>query len=292
MPIVEVGIALAFAAMLCWGVGDFLIQKSCRACGDWEALFVIEVLGVIIVAPFVIPRLPVFFQAGGGVLLLLGAICVVYFIAAILDFEALRVGKLAVVEPAWSIEIPASALLAFFILGERIDLGRIILVIFLMVGLFLVSIREKQKIKRFFVERGVILALLAGTFMGAANFFIGWGSRVTNPLFINFIASLFLAVVTGLYLIFTGRFGNIFYDFRSHINVLLPTGILDKTAWIAFAFSMTLAPITIAVALSESYIIIAVILGLIVNREKIEFHQKLGLGLAICSALILAAVTA
>jgi drug/metabolite transporter (DMT)-like permease len=288
MSIVDIGIGLAFAAMLCWGLGDFLIQKSCRACGDWEALFVVALLGALIVSPFAIPKLPAFWQAGGTALIILGVACIILFFAAILDFEALRVGKLAVVEPIWSIEIPASALLAFFILGERISWSQIVIIAFLIIGLFLVSVKEKQKIKRFFVERGVLLALLAGTLMGAANFFVGWGSRVSNPLVVNFVTDLFLILVTGAYLFFTGRIGRMVRDFRSHVSVLLPTGILDKAAWVAFAFSMTLAPIAVAVALSESYIIVAVILGLAINKEKLEGHQKFGLGLAVVSAIVLA----
>ena len=67
--------------------------------------------------------------------------------------------------------------------------------------------------------------------------------------------------------------------------------IADKAAWVAFAFAMSLAPIAVAVALSESYIIIAVILGLFVNKEKIQFHQKCGLVLAIFAAIFLAAIT-
>ena len=35
---ISVGIGLAFVAMLCWGFGDFLIQRSTRKVGDIEAL--------------------------------------------------------------------------------------------------------------------------------------------------------------------------------------------------------------------------------------------------------------
>ncbi len=45
---IEVGIGLAFVAMLCWGFGDFLIQRSARKLGDWETLFVITFFGVIV----------------------------------------------------------------------------------------------------------------------------------------------------------------------------------------------------------------------------------------------------
>ncbi len=53
MDYVGVGIGFAFAAMLCWGFGDFLIQRSCRAAGDWEALFVVGLIGAVIVSPFI-----------------------------------------------------------------------------------------------------------------------------------------------------------------------------------------------------------------------------------------------
>jgi drug/metabolite transporter (DMT)-like permease len=64
--------------------------------------------------------------------------------------------------------------------------------------------------------------------------------------------------------------------------------IFDNIAWIAFAFAMTLSPIGITTALSESYIIIAVLLGIFVSKEKLEQHQKIGLVVAVGSAVLLA----
>lgn len=54
---------------------------------------------------------------------------------------------------------------------------------------------------------------------------------------------------------------------------------------------MSLASIGVATALSESYIIITVILGLAVNHERLDAHQKIGLVLAIAAAVALAAIT-
>jgi drug/metabolite transporter (DMT)-like permease len=51
---------------------------------------------------------------------------------------------------------------------------------------------------------------------------------------------------------------------------------------------MTLAPIAISVALSESYIIIAVLLGMFVNKERLRKHQIFGMIVAIISAILLA----
>jgi len=287
----NVGIALAFVAMLCWGLGDFWIQRSTRKIGVLSSLFFITAFGVVVLLPFVYKDLPVILNADFETLAVIAALCLVLLIAAFLDFEALRVGKLAVVEPIWSFEVPVAAFLAFFILDEKITGLQTLLILMLLFGLVLVSVREKIKFRQAFLEKGTILAFLGALFMGASNFFMGWGARLSDPIMINFLADLFIAVFTGGLLLFTGRFKQTVRDMLDNKQMLLQMSIPDKVAWLAFAFAMSLAPIAIATALSESYIIVAVILGLAVNKEKIHPHQKAGLIIAVISAIILAATT-
>lgn len=142
------------------------------------------------------------------------------------------------------------------------------------------------------MEKGVLLALLGAVAMGSANFFYGWGARETDPLMVNFFINLFTTVATGIFLLANGKMRKTLRDAVATRGTILPMAILDNTAWVAFAFAMSLAPIGVVVALSESYIIIAVILGLLINRERIQFHQKVGLLLAIIAAISLAAITA
>ena len=291
MDIVHIGIALAFVAMLCWGMGDFFIQKSVRKIGDWEALFFCTLFGALVLSPFVYKNLPKLFTGSPEIIIILAILCLVLFIAAIFDFKALKVGKLVAVETTWSFEVPVSALLAFLILKEQINLFQIILIVLLLSGLVLVSLQNKIELRKIIFEKGVKLAFFAAILMGGANFLMGWSSRLSDPITANFISDLFIAVVTGIYLLVKGKFWRAWKDFRSNKKVLLQMSILDKVAWVAFAFAMTLAPIGVVVALSESYIIIAVILGLAVNKEKIKSHQKLGLILSIASAIILASIT-
>lgn len=100
-----------------------------------------------------------------------------------------------------------------------------------------------------------------------------------------------MAVGSGLFLLARGKLFQFFRDFNRTRTLMFPMLISDNAAWVAFAFAMTLAPIGIAVALSESYIIIAVILGLALNHERLERHQKVGLLVAIAAAITLAALT-
>lgn len=283
------GIGLAFVAMLCWGIGDFWIQRSTRKVGDLGALFFCTAFGAVVLLPFVYKDIPALFAESPQTLVVLGVLCVSLLIAAILDFEALRVGKLAVVEPIWSFEVPVAGLLAFFILNERIGALQILLIVTLLVSLAFVSLKKQFAWEHLLLERGTILAFLAAVLMGGANFFMGWFSRLNDPLMGNFLTDVFIAVVTGVLILMSGRTRRFLTDVRANCALLLQMSVADKAAWVAFAFAMVLAPISIAVALSESYIIIAVILGLAVGRERLEEHQKVGLIVAVLAAITLAA---
>lgn len=290
METYTIGIGLAFVAMLCWGFGDFLIQRSTRKIGNWETLFIICGFGALILLPFVWKNIPALVTGDSQTLLILFLGAIVLFIAALLDFEALKRGKLAVVEPIWSLEIPAATVLAFLILGERFSLKEMIIIILLIIGLMLVSLKEQYSVKKFFIEKGVILAFFAAFVMGGANFFVGWGARVSDPLMVNFVFNVFITIVTGIYLIKKNKLAKTFRDLSDFRGFILPMAISDNVAWIAFAFSMSLAPIAIAVSLSESYIIVAVLLGLFINKEILQAHQKFGLIIAVISAVVLASV--
>lgn len=269
------------------GFGDFLIQRSTRKFGDWEPLFLISLFGAVVLLPFVWTRIYDLFAEKGAPLAILFIASAVLFIAALLEFESLRRGKLSVVEPIWSFEVPAAAFLAYLLLGESISFVQVVIIVSLIVCLILLGLRHKNIRSSMFLEKGAMVALISAIFMGAANFFMGWGGRVTDPLMVNFFSDVFIAVISGVALLLRGRLIATFRDLRHNLKLLLPMAISDKVAWIAFVFSMTLAPIAIATAFSESYIIIAVLLGLVVNREKLHSHQKFGLIGAIIMAVAL-----
>ncbi len=102
---ITIGIILAFIAMVSWGFGDFFIQKSTIKIGDWETLFFISIIGVIIVTPFIWSSVPALFANLPDLLLLL-VVSVLLLAAALFDFESLRQGKIAIIEPIYALEIP------------------------------------------------------------------------------------------------------------------------------------------------------------------------------------------
>jgi drug/metabolite transporter (DMT)-like permease len=284
----ELGILLAFAALICWGVGDFLVQRSSRRFGDWETLFFISLFATLAIFPFIYSDLPGLFSNENYWILII--VSVIMFIASMLDFEALKQGKLAIMDPVFALEVPVTALLAYFVLGESLSLAEIILISSIVVGLVMVSIKTTNFKAKHLMEKGVFLAITTAFFMGLGNFFVGFSSRLTNPLLTMWVLHAFALIISFFYLLSQKKLGKAFLDVEEHEGLVVSLAIIDNGAWVFYAFAASLAPIAIVVAISESYIGLAVILGLVFNNEKLHPWQEVGLVLAMVSAISLAAV--
>ncbi|MBS3051572.1 MAG: DMT family transporter [Candidatus Aenigmarchaeota archaeon] len=283
----EIGVLFALGALIGWGFGDFLIQRSVRKLGDWEPLLIITAFGAVALTPFVYGEIHSLVLASDySFLVLLGASFVI-FLTAIIDFEALRIGKIAVVEPVYSLEVPVSALLAFVVIGEVLEPLHTALVVTLMIGILMVSMRSRHFSRRVWLEKGAALAAL---FQGTTNFMVGIASRETSFLITNWFMSLFIALVCAFYIIMHKRTHKLVQHLNENKRLLVTVSIFDNIAWIFFAAALTLTPIAIAVGISESYIALAALLGIIVNKEKLLTHQKFGLLLALLGAVTLAIV--
>jgi len=272
-------------AVVSWGVGDFLIQRSARKLGDWEALFFITAFAALVLLPFVLQDLTLLSAQN---LLILTGTSVVILAAALLDFDALRVGKISVIEPIYALEVPVTIVLAALFLGEVLTLEQLVLIVVLLAGIFLVSNKHLGRMHMRTLERGVLIAFLATMGMGLSNFLFGFSARETSPLMINWFTSTFMALCTLAFLVYKGRAAAIVTDLYRNGRLILGVCIADNTAWVAYSTSTLYMPIGLATGLSESYIALAAILGLLYNGERLRMHQKLGLVVSVCAAIVLA----
>ncbi|MFA5048134.1 MAG: EamA family transporter [Patescibacteria group bacterium] len=284
------GLLFAFIALLCWGLGDFLIQKGARRFGSWLTLFYITALMSIILLPFVYKELFALCSSL-NVLIVLLIVSVVVLLANIFDFQGLKLGKMSVVEPIYSFELPITAILAALIIGEYLNFFQTLLIFSLFVGIILLSIKSFNQIKKIKLEKGILYALLATLCMGVVNFVFGFGARHTSPLLINWFTGFFMFICCLIFLIKQGRLKEMVLDFKKNKKLIFGVSIVDNLAWIAFAFSTLYIPIAIATGISESYIALAAGLGLIFNKEKLKTHQFIGLAVAVLSVILLAYFT-
>lgn len=287
------GILFAFVALLGWGLADFLIEKSTRKIGDAASLFFICAIGSIILLPFVYkdigPLLSL--QMGSREFWVLIGAGVFALVASLFDFEALRIGKIAIIEPIYAIEIIGTLVLTGLIIGEWLTLGQTLLVLGVMGGVILVSLKSFTHLKHIRLERGIPYAFTAALFMAGENFLTAFGSRLTNPLLTNWVVDTLIAIIMLGYLLASKQSSQLVQDIRKYPKLIFGVSIVDTIGWVAFSYSAVYIPIGLAVGISEAYIVPAVLLGLFINKEKLRVHQLLGSAATITAAIILAYIS-
>jgi drug/metabolite transporter (DMT)-like permease len=287
------GLIFAFLALFSWGFGDFSIQKAVRSIGIWKSLFVIGIVGVVGIFPFILGELPTLATEPKNIGLLALAGLVVFF-TALFEFESLRRGKLAIVEPVLGLELPITVALSMFLWGEELSLPQLLLVGTTFIGVVLaVTIHHTHlHYHRRILERGVILAGVGAIGMGLFNFLVGVGSQETSPLMTIWFTNCVFTLLCLAYLSTTGQIRTLVADIRAHILTMFAVSILDNAAWVFFAFSVSFIPISIAITVSESYIALTVLLGVFVSHERLKYHQIVGVVIALASVLLLSGLTA
>lgn len=287
------GILFAVGALLTWGFGDFFIQRSTRRVGNWESLFYITAAGAIIIFPFIRSEIS-YVTHQPDALALLGVTAIITLFAALINLEALRRGKIAVVEPILGLELPMTVALSVALAKEHINGLAMFLIVIVFIGILLTVTTHRRHLTfhKTVFEKGVILAAVGAIVLALTNFLTGLSSRDTSPLFTIWFVHSFLAVISLIYLVALGRAKKILPNLLQFKRAVIPMAIFDNAAWIFYSYAVLFIPIAIAITISESYIALAAVLGLYFNRERLTAHQFIGVILSICGVILLSAITA
>jgi len=279
------GVTLSLIALVAWGVADFLIQRCARSVGSVKTMLFVGLGALVMFFPFVYDDLFSLTPSDFLLLLLTGAILTV---ASLFDFQALKEGKMAIAEPIVGLEMPLTVIFAILVAGERIDLVPALVIGLMFVGTMFIVTKRFSHIKgRHLLEKGVQLALFAAIGLAIANFMIGESSRETSPFLAIWWVGLVHALVCAALLFAKRRLRSVITDLKKHPWTVLGQSFVDNVAWIAFAGATVFIPISIVTAISSGYIAVAVLLGLIVTREKLRPHQLAGIAVVTAGIIYL-----
>lgn len=284
---IEASLIFAFLAMIFWGFGDFFIQRSSRKIGNVESLLFIGIIGLIGLLPLVWNDIPALFEWQN--ILLIGFLGVLTFVAGLLDFEALKEGKLSVIEVVLEIELPITILLGLVFFGESLSGIQWAIISLIFIGIVMMAIKEHHlKNPRLFLEKGVLIALVGSIGMGGINFLTAASSRQVSPIMAIWGPALVFSVLCFFVILKREGFGKTFSNLKKFKWLILGMGIFDTAAWTTYAFATYNEELAIITAITESYPALGLFLGLKFNKEKIGWHQYVGAVLAIIASIALA----
>jgi drug/metabolite transporter (DMT)-like permease len=284
--IIEASVVFVILAVLCWAIGDFSIQRSVRKIGNIEALAYSGIFGFIILIPFVWNDLGTLLNFSNlFVLVFLG---VLTFFAAIANFESLKRGKLSVVEVLLEIELPATVILGILFFEESLTLFQWVLISFIFVGIILIA-SKGMKLREIFkkAEKGAYLGIIAAIGMGLVNFFTAFSARQVSPIMAIWMPWIIYGLIS-LAIIWQreglNRFGRNGWKFRKIVFMMC---VFDTLAWLFYAFATAKGEVGVLTAITESYPVLTLFMGLWINKERISRKQYLGAAVTLVAAITL-----
>lgn len=288
------GVLLALVAMVGWGIGDFFIQRTIRKIGTVKTLMYIGLSGLVLLLPLAWNDIVPAFQSVSNVALLLLLLAIAMF-AALFNFEGFRLGKIAVIAPILGLELPIVVALSMVFRGERPGGLQGLLIAAIFIGLVLVI--SSQPLRDYLrnhgrLEKGAVWAGLGAVGLALSTFLTGVASQDISPSVTVWFVHGAVGVVSALILAAQGKLKGVRHDFKAFGPLIGIMALLDNIAWISFAFAATLIPISIATAISESYIALSAILGVRYNREKLIHHQGVGIIIVASAVIVLSYLTA
>lgn len=283
--------------MLGWGLGDFLIQKTIKQVGWLETMWWIYLGSFIFLLPFVLKNLMTITWLDFFLLAILG---LATFFSVVTHFKALAIGKLSVVEIILSFELPLTIILGVLFLSNQLFFYQIALIAMLFSGVALLAIDFERMRRRWFhflffwqkrrviLEKGIILAILTAILLALTNFFTAVGATRLDPILVIWLSWTLGGAVCLAYLGYQKKIKSTFKSGLKNWRLILLMVIVDIAAWLFFTYSLSNGEeLAVVAAITGSYVVIAMLLGLKFNKEKIRGWQYVGAIVAFSASLLI-----
>jgi drug/metabolite transporter (DMT)-like permease len=276
------GIGLALAASLCWGVGDFIAGTKSRVLPVLVVLICSQLVGLVwITGVAAIAQDPV----PGTREIVLGAASAVAGTAGLACFfRAIAIGKMSLVVPiaATAAVVPVIVGIAT---GDRPGALQVVGMVVALAGVVMASREPGEEGERGSLAAGVLLAALSAFFIGF--FFLAIdgasdGGAVWASL-VNRITSVMLLLVAAA--VARPKLSAA----RPHLPALAVAGSLDVSANLLFASASTKSLISLVSVAGSLYPVVTVLLARQLLHERVHRIQEAGVIAALGGVILIAA---
>jgi drug/metabolite transporter (DMT)-like permease len=276
------GIGLALAASLCWGLGDFIGGSKSRVLPVLVVLVCSQMVGLVWIGGVaLVAQDPV---PGGHEILLAALSAVAGTAGLVCFFRAIAIGKMSLVVPiaATAAVIPVVVGIAT---GDRPSALQLLGMAVALGGAVMASREPGEEGERGSLAAGVLLAALSAFFIGF--FFLAidgasdggavWASLVNRITSVTLLLAAFAVVRPKL------------TETRRHIGALGLAGTLDVSANLLFAAATTEGLISLVSVAGSLYPVLTVLLARLVLKEQVHRIQEAGVVAALGGVVLIAA---
>ena len=278
------GFVLGTLAAIAWGVADVFVTYLSRRSGFFWTLLLTQIAGValLVAVALALDDLP---GPSAAQLLALTALGPVAVAAYAGFYRALELGPIAVVSPIVSANGAVVVLLAVLVLGESLT-GVQAVGCFLVFGFIAVAAREPEAEAPKGSPSGIRLALVASAAFGGYLFALASMSKDLGWLVPILVARSVTVALVGAVAVARpppsrGSPG------RLWLLGCLGAGALDASGYLVFNRGGEIGEVAITSAAAAAYPVIPILVGLFALRERVAWHQLVGVGGVLCGMVVL-----
>ena len=279
------GFVLGTLSAVAWGLADVLVTYLSRRGGFFRTLLFTQIFGVVllVLVALALDDLP---APSAAQLLALAALGPVAVAAYGGFYRALELGPIAIVSPIASANGAVVVVLAVLVLGESLS-GLQALGCLLVLGFIALAALEPKAASGAEAKgSGVRLALVASAAFGGYLFALATLSEELGWLVPILIArSVTVAILAAVAVTrppaAVGSLG------RIGLLGCLGAGMLDASGYLVFNRGAEIGEVAITSAAASAYPVIPILVGLVALRERVAWHQLVGVGGVLCGMVVL-----
>jgi drug/metabolite transporter (DMT)-like permease len=284
-PDMSDGFVLGTLAALSWGLADVSVTYLARRAGFFRTLLFTHAAGVALLAvvALALGDLP---GPSTPELLALAALGGVGVAAYAGFYRALELGPIAIVSPIASSNGAVVVVLAVLVLGESLTTMQALGCLLVLGFIVLAAIEPRGAPGGEEGGSGIPLAVLTVASFGAYLFGLATLSDDLGWLLPILVArsatvAILAAVAVARPPAGAGRLG------RLGLLACLGAGMLDATGYLAFNRGAEVGEVAITSAAAAAYPVIPILVGLAALRERVAWHQLVGVAGVLCGMVVL-----
>ena len=279
------GFVLGTLAAISWGFADVFVTYLTRRGGFFRTLLFTQIFGVVLllIVAFAVGDLP---GPSTWQLLVLAALAPVAVAAYGGFYKALELGPIAIVSPIASANGAVVVLLAVLVLGESLSAVQALGCLLVLGFIVLAALEPRTEGTQQGNGTGIRLALIASAAFGGYLFVLATISEDLGWLVPILIArSMTVTVLAAVALTrlppSAGAFG------RVGVLGCAAAGTLDAAGYLVFNRGAEIGEVAITSAAAASYPVIPILVGLLALRERVAWHQLVGVGGVLFGMIVL-----
>lgn len=198
-------------------------------------------------------------------------------------FKALSLADVSMVTPIDKLSIVVTLILSFFFLKEKITIIKIVSMIFMISGTFLMVNRKEKNGE----GNWLIYALLTALFTSLATILGKIGIKDINPNLGTMLRTIIILIIIWGVIFVKKEYKDIKNINKKNILFIILSGISTGLSWLFYFMALKEGEASIVFPIEKLSAAVAILISVIFLKEKLDKKGKLGFCLIIAGTLLL-----